>query len=135
MRSIPNHALLIRVISLLLILLLTGSHWALLQGVAWSSMMFDSSRGATVVERAESTFSGQQPCSLCIAIQDGVQEERQETERRASRSHEEVRLTAVPTTPPTEVCRHQFEAPFRVLVAVILSQARPAPPTPPPIAA
>lgn len=134
MPSTPNNSWPIRVISLLLILLLTGSHWMLLQGVAWSSMMLDSSRGATFVERAESTFSGQQPCGLCIAVQDGLQEERRETERRGSRSQEEVRLTAVPTTAPAEVYRRQSEASFRVSAVVILSQARPAPPTPPPIA-
>lgn len=56
----------------LLAFLLAQGQWLLLQGVAWTDMVQDNSRGKTLLERAESTFSGTQPCPLCLTVSQGL---------------------------------------------------------------
>ena len=46
----------------------TGSHWVLLQSVAWTTMLADNLRTSSFVEAVEKTFDGQHPCSLCKRI-------------------------------------------------------------------
>lgn len=53
----------------LLAFLLVQGPWMVLQGVAWAGMLRDTERGATLMERAGSTFSGTQPCDLCLVVQ------------------------------------------------------------------
>lgn len=119
----------------MLALLLSGGHWALLQGLAWTSMLLDDARGASLVERASSTFGGAEPCGLCLAIQEGVQKERQESDHRPSLSQDDIRFLALPphgARTPACLDQNMFR---RCLDAHALSRFRPAPPTPPPIPA
>ncbi len=53
-----------------------GGHLALLQGVAWATMIKDFSRSGSVATAVQKTFNGQHPCALCKKI-------------AAERSHEE----------------------------------------------
>jgi hypothetical protein len=46
-----------------------GGHWALLQTVAWASMIVDYSRNAALTEAVEKTFDGHHPCRICTVIQ------------------------------------------------------------------
>lgn len=48
--------------------LVMGGPWAVLQTVAWTKMMVDYSRGASVAEAVAKTFDGEHPCSLCKKI-------------------------------------------------------------------
>lgn len=55
----------------------TGGHWAVLQGVAWAGMFVRYSQGGTVGEALSKTLDGQHPCKLCRLVRQGRAEERQ----------------------------------------------------------
>jgi len=60
-----------RIGNLLLILALlaaTGGHWALLQSVAWTSMLAEHMQSESFSAAMEQTFDGKHPCPLCCAI-------------------------------------------------------------------
>jgi hypothetical protein len=60
-----------RIGNLLLIVVLlvsTGGHWALLQSVAWTTMLAENMRSETFSAAVKQTFDGQHPCKLCCAI-------------------------------------------------------------------
>lgn len=48
-----------------------GLHWGLLQAIAWTGMLVDYSRGATLSEAIHKTFDGQHPCKLCKMVDEG----------------------------------------------------------------
>lgn len=48
-----------------------GVHWALLQTVAWTTMLADNLRSQSFTEAVEHTFDGKYPCPLCKAIAAG----------------------------------------------------------------
>ena len=48
--------------------LVAGGHWALLQGVAWVTMVHDFSRGDSLTQAVEKTFDGKHPCAMCKKI-------------------------------------------------------------------
>ena len=130
-----SHPRCCRVVFLMLVLLLSGGHWALLQGVAWTAMLLDDARGASLVERASSTFGGAEPCGLCLALQEGVQKDREEPAQRPSISQDDLRFLALPPLGArSPVCRDQ-NSPRSRLDAYAQTRIRPAPPTPPPIPA
>ena len=45
-----------------------GGHLALLQGVAWATMIRDYSRTGSVTAAVEKTFDGKHPCAMCKKI-------------------------------------------------------------------
>jgi hypothetical protein len=45
-----------------------GAHWAVLQSVAWTTMLADNLRTTTLAEAVQKTFDGQHPCCLCKQI-------------------------------------------------------------------
>jgi hypothetical protein len=54
------------------LLQICGGHWGLLQGVAWAGMFVSyASREASLPDAIEKTFSGDNPCKLCVAVQEG----------------------------------------------------------------
>jgi hypothetical protein len=53
-----------------------GGHWAVLQTVAWASMIVEYSHDASVTQAMEKTFDGQHPCAICKAIQKNQQSEK-----------------------------------------------------------
>ena len=60
-----------RIGNLLLIVALlasTGGHWALLQSVAWTSMLAEHMQSQSLAQAMEQTFDGRHPCKLCCAI-------------------------------------------------------------------
>jgi hypothetical protein len=48
--------------------LVAGGHWAMLQGVAWVTMVHDFSRGGSLTQAVEKTFDGKHPCAMCKKI-------------------------------------------------------------------
>jgi hypothetical protein len=54
----------------------TGAHWAVLQSVAWASMLADNARVAPLSAAFEKTFDGKHPCALCKKIAEGRQSEK-----------------------------------------------------------
>jgi hypothetical protein len=67
-----------------------GGHLAVLQGVAWATMIRDYSRSGSVTAAVEKTFDGKHPCALCKKI-------------AAQRSHEEKAPVTVKTEKKAEV--------------------------------
>jgi hypothetical protein len=63
---------------LLIIALLgaTGAHWAVMQSVAWATMLADNAHTASLTQALEKTFDGKHPCALCKQISRGKQSER-----------------------------------------------------------
>jgi hypothetical protein len=45
-----------------------GANWALLQTVAWTTMLADNLRTHSLSESVERTFDGKYPCPICKAI-------------------------------------------------------------------
>ena len=54
----------------------TGTHWALLQTVAWTTMLADNLHNGSFVEAVENTFDGKHPCCLCKQIAAGKKSEK-----------------------------------------------------------
>jgi hypothetical protein len=45
-----------------------GGHWAVLQGVAWATMVKDFSRTDSITQAVGKTFDGKHPCTMCKKI-------------------------------------------------------------------
>jgi hypothetical protein len=58
---------------------LSGGHWMLLQVTAWSGMMVTRTVEVGVSEALETTFSGESPCALCMAVKAGQEQENSST--------------------------------------------------------
>jgi hypothetical protein len=53
-----------------------GAHWALLQTVAWTTMLADNLRTHSFSESVAHTFDGKYPCPICRAIAAGKKSEK-----------------------------------------------------------
>src|SRR5688572_1398280 len=65
----------------------TGSHWFFLQSIAWVGMAVDFSRTEPITVALEKTFSGQNPCGLCLAVDEG-----RKAEKRADLQKPQIKL-------------------------------------------
>jgi hypothetical protein len=54
----------------------TGAHWAVLQTVAWTTMLTANLRTHSVTEAVARTFDGEHPCALCKAVAAGKKSEK-----------------------------------------------------------
>ena len=54
-----------------------GGHWAVLQSVAWTSMLADNLRTDSLEVAVIKTFDGQHPCKLCKVVSAGKKSEKQ----------------------------------------------------------
>ena len=64
------------VLLIVALLAATGSHWAILQTVAWAGMLASNLRNSTLSEAVERTFDGKHPCCLCKQIAAGKKSEK-----------------------------------------------------------
>lgn len=55
---------------------ITGANWALLQTVAWTTMLANNLRTQSLTEAVTRTFDGHYPCPLCRAIAEGKKAEK-----------------------------------------------------------
>jgi hypothetical protein len=53
-----------------------GAHWAVLQTVAWTTMLADNLRTHSLSESVDRTFDGKYPCPICKAIAAGKKSEK-----------------------------------------------------------
>jgi hypothetical protein len=67
-----GHALLI-----VAVLTATGTHWLVLQSVAWTTMLASNLHATSLTQAVERTFDGKHPCCLCRQIAKTRQAERQ----------------------------------------------------------
>jgi hypothetical protein len=56
----------------------TGTHWVVLQSVAWATMLADNVGTAPLSAAIEKTFDGKHPCPLCKQIAVGRKSEKRE---------------------------------------------------------
>jgi len=64
-------------VALVAVLFATGSHWVMLQSVAWASMFVRYVQVDGMGTALEKTFDGQHPCPLCHRVQEGRRAERE----------------------------------------------------------
>jgi hypothetical protein len=103
-----------------------GAHWALLQSVAWTTMLAGNLRNASVSQAITRTFDGQHPCPICKAIAAGKKSEKKR-EFTPSTQKFECPLAHVARLPLTPA---RFEV-FPLSEHLIEAPASP-PPSPPP---
>ena len=64
-------AKMIRWIILGVMCLSLGLQWAVIQGIAWTSMLVSYSKSDGIIQAVAKTFDGQHPCPLCEAVEEG----------------------------------------------------------------
>jgi len=108
------------------LILAVGGHWAFLQSVAWVGMTVEYSKGGSLLDALEKTFSGEHPCKLCKVVDAGKKAERKEAVVKGETKLEFLELSTVLVVFPP-VILHQPASdsldPIRRLYS---------PPTPPP---
>ena len=73
---------LIRTLTALLLVLILGLHWALLQSVAWMGMIVTYSRDASFTGAISKTFDGEHPCKMCKVIKQARADEKQKEQKQ-----------------------------------------------------
>lgn len=63
-------------LTVLVLVLTMGGHWAFLQGVAWVGMAANYSQTETFSEALSKTFDGEHPCRLCKFVSEGKKAEK-----------------------------------------------------------
>jgi hypothetical protein len=58
------------------LVIILGGHWALLQTVAWTTMLADNLQTNSFHDAVNKTFDGKYPCPLCRAIAAAKQSEK-----------------------------------------------------------
>ena len=117
---------------LVAVLAMSGGHWLVLQSFAWARMVVNFSDHAPIGSAITKTFSGAYPCSLCLKIRQGWQQDKQTQERLPWTKAEqmpqpfwELRSVIVPAA-PTAASQEQ------PVTAELYSEFIDRPPTPPP---
>ncbi|MDW8344078.1 MAG: hypothetical protein RMM51_06265 [Verrucomicrobiae bacterium] len=83
----------------LVLLLLTGGPWAMLQAIAWGKMLFDYSRSSDVAQAIIKTFNGRNPCRMCQSIaQARAEEQRKDPSRTIPVGSESFWVAIMPST-------------------------------------
>ena len=72
----------IRFVTVLVLVLSLGLHWAFLQSVAWVSMIVTYSQDASFTEAVSKTFDGKHPCCMCKAIAKARAEQKQKEQKQ-----------------------------------------------------
>jgi hypothetical protein len=57
-----------KIFAIVALIAATGAHWALLQSVAWTTMLAGNLRIHSLSESVVRTFDGKYPCPICKAI-------------------------------------------------------------------
>jgi hypothetical protein len=65
-----------KIFLVLALVAMLGAHWALLQTVAWTTMLADNLHSDSFCAAVAKTFDGNHPCDLCKAIAAGKQSEK-----------------------------------------------------------
>jgi hypothetical protein len=68
----------------LALFLVAGGHWAMLQGVAWATMVRDFSKTGSLTEAVGKTLDGKHPCAICKKIAKAKSSESSEEQAPAS---------------------------------------------------
>src|SRR5437762_12921916 len=103
-----------------------GGHWAILQSVAWVTMVAGYSQTAPLKAALVKTFDGEHPCSICKFVANGKKsEQKQETQKLLTKIDFFLTSSPVRLFPPAPDALHFMPPPS----AGARSET---PPTPPP---
>jgi hypothetical protein len=103
-----------------------GLHWLALQSVAWTTMLIEHSKGASLCQAIVQTFDGAHPCSLCHVVNKGKASEKKSDTQSTTPKIDIIHVTRVIRLLPRFA---PFEYPVRDFSS---SERRPSPPVPPP---
>jgi hypothetical protein len=112
---------------LLIVAVLTasGTHWLVLQSVAWTTMLMDNLQSSSLAQAVGRTFDGKHPCKLCKQIVKGKQTEKKAELRVEWKKLEFSYAPSIFVFTPPSFC---WEARASDDLATPLSHAPPAPP-------
>ena len=118
-----------RLLEWLAVLTLTfvlGGHWAILQSVAWMTMVAGYSQTDPLKNALVKTFDGKHPCPICKFVAKGKKsEQKHETQKLLTKLDFILTPTRVTIYPPPP-------APRQFSPAVFAESRNETPPTPPP---
>ena len=118
-----------RLLNWLAVLTLTfvlGGHWAILQSVAWMTMVAGYSQTDPLKNALVKTFDGKHPCPICKFVAKGKKsEQKHETQKLLTKLDFILAPTRVTIYPPLPA-RRQFSP------ALFAESRNETPPTPPP---
>jgi hypothetical protein len=104
----------------------TGGQWAMLQSVAWATMLASNARTECLSDAVSKTFDGRHPCPLCLQIAKQRQSEKKsDAQLELKRLEYSLKSAAFVISPPN----HFFLTGERSSSAPLLTES---PPTPPP---
>lgn len=106
-----------------------GGHWAILQTVAWGSMIVSFSQSDDLSVAVAKTFDGQHACKLCKVVAEGKKSEQSQSAAQAG-----VKLEFVWASAPVLICSPLSCDPI-VEAPSALADLRSPPLLPPPIRA
>ena len=75
---------LVKAIAVLVLIVSVGAHWAILQGVAWTTMLARYSQSMPLAQALAYTFDGKKPCALCEIVQQGRAEQKKQEQQQAN---------------------------------------------------
>lgn len=111
----------------ILLIISIGGHWAILQSLAWASMVIDYSKDSSLSVAVAKTFDGKHPCNLCKLVKTGkASESKQEMIKVKTKIDFWMPLQELPA-PDIIVEANEF-APF----ALAVQTRGDSPPVPPP---
>lgn len=110
-------------------LLATGSHWDVVQVIAWGKMFANNARVLPVLDAVQLTFSPADMCNLCHVVQDAKQD-RPGDNAPAGKILTKEPLVFLART--QVVIGAPISSPWIVIEVVPVANERTAPPTPPP---
>ena len=114
------------------VFVMSGGHWVALQSIAWGRMLAHFSQQDSLGAAIAKTFSGKYPCSLCLKVRDGAQQEKQHEDKlpwiKTEKLPEAVWQLSCVTAPRVPTAAH-VEQPF---VPMLHANFIDSPPTPPP---
>jgi len=103
-----------------------GLHWLALQSVAWTTMLIEHSKGASLCQAIVQTFDGAHPCSLCHAVNKGKNSEKKSDLQSPTPKIDMICVTRATRLSPLFA---PFEYPVRGFSSF---ERRPSPLVPPP---
>jgi hypothetical protein len=111
---------------ILAVLAALGTHWTVLQSIAWTGMLADNLSRSSLTDALQKTFDGKHPCCLCRAVAAG-----KKSDRNREFTARQQKLEFPPASEhPQVIAPPPFRrAPATGLFADSLSSK---PPTPPP---
>jgi hypothetical protein len=124
--SITVFARLAKMAMIVTLVATTGAHWALLQSVAWTTMLAENLSCGSVSQAVSRTFDGKHPCPLCKAIATGKKSEKKKDSTLQLQKFE----FPLANENPALVAPSQFEAPPPAIAFPKVHIRRP--PVPPP---